>query len=254
MKGGYPGRFLVLVMVSLQWKPGSLLRWILRKFFFPGLVVISCMSWSLMSSSLLTLWTGPFWIALWDGWVCLTGFEELTFLIIVRFVALSFAAGLGEPWCRDGGIPQGCPLSMVFIVALYVPWCRHPESMPDVKPQLYADNLKCSAERPDALFDCARFTAQYVRSDGQDVSPGECVLLSTSKSVRKVMKIWDISGDGSFWKVQLDVRDLGGHLDFTRRARAGTLSKRVREAILGGVASVGAIPLGFQVKLGAGSW
>ena len=54
------------------------------------------------------------------------------------------AAGLGEPWCRDGGIPQGCPLSMVFIVALYVPWCRHLESLPDIKPQLYADNLKCS--------------------------------------------------------------------------------------------------------------
>ena len=53
------------------------------------------------------------------------------------------AAGLGEPWCRDGGIPQGCPLSMVFIVALYVPWCRHLESLPDIKPQLYADNLKC---------------------------------------------------------------------------------------------------------------
>ena len=31
------------------------------------------------------------------------------------------AAGLGEPWCRDGGTPQGCPLSMVFIAALYVP-------------------------------------------------------------------------------------------------------------------------------------
>ena len=24
------------------------------------------------------------------------------------------AAGLGEPWCQDGGIPQGCPLSMMF--------------------------------------------------------------------------------------------------------------------------------------------
>ena len=24
------------------------------------------------------------------------------------------ATGLDEPWCRDGGIPQGCPLSMVF--------------------------------------------------------------------------------------------------------------------------------------------
>ena len=51
------------------------------------------------------------------------------------------------------------------------------------------------------------------------------------------------------WNVQLDVRDLGGHLDFTLRARAGTLSKRIREATLG-VALVGAKPLGFQVKLG----
>ena len=58
----------------------------------------------------------------------------------------------------------------------------------------------------------------------QDVSPGKCVLLSTSKSVRRAVKLWDISGDGKFWKVQLDNRDLGGHLDFTRRARAGTLS------------------------------
>ena len=24
------------------------------------------------------------------------------------------ATGLGEAWTRDGGIPQGCPLSMVF--------------------------------------------------------------------------------------------------------------------------------------------
>ena len=47
----------------------------------------------------------------------------------------------------------------------------------------------------------------------------------------------------------MGVRDLGGHLDFTRRARAGTLSKRVLGAVVG-VASVGALALGFQVKLG----
>ena len=138
---------------------------------------------------------------------------------------------------------------MVFTVVLYVPWCRHLDSLPDVKPQLYADNLWCSAERPCALIESTRFTAQYVRSVGQDVSPGKCVLLSSSKSVRKAMKLWDISGDGGFWNVQLDVRDLGGHLDFTLRARAGTLSRRVREATLG-VASDGALPLGVQVKLG----
>ena len=135
---------------------------------------------------------------------------------------------------------------MVFIVALCVPWCRHLEALPDVKPQLYADNLKCSAERPGVLYDSARFTARYVRAVGQDVSPGKCVLLTTSKCVRKATKLWDISGEGSFWKVQLDVRDLGGHLDFTNRARAGTLSCGVKDAI----ATVGAFPLGFQVKLG----
>ena len=80
------------------------------------------------------------------------------------------ATGLGEPWFRDGGIPQGCPLSMVFIVALYVPWCRRLESLPDIKPQLYADNIKCSAVRPRALFESAYFTARYVRLVGQDVA------------------------------------------------------------------------------------
>ena len=47
------------------------------------------------------------------------------------------AAGLVELWCRDGGIPQGCPLSMVFIVALYVTWCRHLDALPCVEPQLF---------------------------------------------------------------------------------------------------------------------
>ena len=30
------------------------------------------------------------------------------------------ASGLGVPWTRDGGIPQVCPLSMMFVVALYL--------------------------------------------------------------------------------------------------------------------------------------
>ena len=78
---------------------------------------------------------------------------------------------------------------MVFTVALYVPWCRRLEAMPAVRPQLHADNLKCCAECPNALFGAARFTAQYVRLVGQDVSPGKCVFLSTSEAVRRDMKL-----------------------------------------------------------------
>ena len=85
---------------------------------------------------------------------------------------------------------------------------------------------------PWASFDAAWFTVQHVRAVGQDVSFGKCVLFSTSKAVRSV---------------ELDVRDLGGHLDFTWLATAGTLTRRVKEATHG-VAAVGALPWGFRLR------
>ena len=64
------------------------------------------------------------------------------------------SSGLGIPWTRYGRIPQGCPLSMMFIVALYLPWCRYFSAQVGVQPQLYADNLKCLSNDPDLLFAC----------------------------------------------------------------------------------------------------
>ena len=38
------------------------------------------------------------------------------------YLRFKLTAGVGEPWTRDGwGIPQGCPFSMMFTVALYLP-------------------------------------------------------------------------------------------------------------------------------------
>ena len=185
-----------------------------------GAGVISCMLWLRMLSSLLT----P--LIAWSR-------KAFFFFFIIMSDFGKLAAGLGEPWCRDGGIPEDCPLSMVFIVGLYVSCCRRLQSFPSIKPQLCADNLKCSSVCPHALFGATGFTVQYVRSVGQDVSPGKCVLLSSSKVVRTSMKLLDVSGDGRPWTVELNVRDLGGHLDFTRRARAGTISRRAKEVTHG---------------------
>ena len=106
------------------------------------------------------------------------------------------AAGLGEPWTRDGGIPQGRLLSMMFIVALYLPWCRYLQELPEVTPQLYADNLKCVSCNPGQLLRAARFTTAYVRLVGQEPAPSKCVFLSTSAAVRKDMRNWLISDGG----------------------------------------------------------
>ena len=138
---------------------------------------------------------------------------------------------------------------MVFIVALYAPWCRYLESQAGISPQLYADNLKCTSYSVDSLLDAAQYTVSYVRAVGQEASPSKCVLLSTSRAARRRMTAWRNELEGCFWAVKLDVRDLGGHLDMTLRAVAGTLGSRVRIATTQ-VPAVGALTLGFQRMLG----
>ena len=82
----------------------------------------------------------------------------------------------------------------------------------------------------DAAFlsRAARFTTGYVRLVGQEPAPSKCVLLSTSKAVRKDMKDWVLSQERDKWSVRFDVRDLGGHLDSTHRGWSATLASSVR--------------------------
>ena len=107
-----------------------------------------------------------------------------------------------------------CPLSMMFIVALYLPWCTYLAAHGGVQPQLYADNLKCVSRDTDLLLSAARFTISYVWLVGQEPAPSKCVLLSTSRMVRKGMKDWVLSQEEDRWSVKFDVRDLGGSFGY----------------------------------------
>ena len=158
------------------------------------------------------------------------------------------AAGLGQPWTRDGSIPQGCPFSMMFIVALYLPWCRHLGAQVGVQPQLYADNLKCLSRNPELLLHAARFTTKYVRLVGQEPAPSKCVLMSTTRAVRSDMRGWVVSDEGHRWSVKLDVRDLGCHLDTTFHGWSSTLASRVR-LVISRLVLVSALPLDFHGRL-----
>ena len=104
-------------------------------------------------------------------------------------------------------------LSMMFIVALYLPWCRYLGAQLGVQPQLYADNLKCVSRDPEVLLGAARFTTGFFRLVGQEPAPSKCVLVSISRTVRGSMRGCVVSDEGHRWSVKLDVRDLGGHLD-----------------------------------------
>ena len=89
----------------------------------------------------------------------------------------NFASGLGLPWTRDGGIPQGCPLSMMFIIALYLPWCRYLAAHAGFSLNCTLIILKCVSGDPGLLLHAARFTTGYVRLVGQESAPSKCVLL-----------------------------------------------------------------------------
>ena len=157
------------------------------------------------------------------------------------------AAGFGDPWTRDGGHSlQRCPLRMMSIVSLCLPWCRYLHVLPGVTSispfpssllhQVHADNLECISSVPMQQMRAARFYSAYVRLVGQEPAPSECVLMSTSAAVRRDMKGWLVSYHGGRW---LDVRDLGGHLDTTYRTWVCNLASGTR-AVLRVVWSVGA--------------
>ena len=67
-----------------------------------------------------------FWTTCFVVWGCLGVFGMAILSIMPELDPdSSFSCGLGEAWTRCGGIPQGCPLSMVFVVPLNLPWCRY---------------------------------------------------------------------------------------------------------------------------------
>ena len=93
---------------------------------------------------------------------------------------------------------------------------------------MYVDNLNCVTGDLGLLLRAARFTIGYVQMASQELVLGKCVLLSTSRAVRKDMKDWVMSQEGDKLSVNFDVRDLGGHLDTTFRGWSATLAAGVR--------------------------
>ena len=98
------------------------------------------------------------------------------------------------------------------------------------------------------LLHAARFTTKYVRLVVQELAPSKCVLLSTSREVRKDMKGWVLSQEGDQWSVNFDVSDLGGHLDTTFRGWSSTLAARVR-LVISRLVLIFVLPLDFHGRV-----
>ena len=102
------------------------------------------------------------------------------------------------PWTRDGGIPQGCPLSMMFTVALYLPWCWYLGAQEgfSLSCMLTISNV-CVCVQGSRAAVTRRSVHNWVCSVSRSrARPSKCVLLSTSKAVRGEMRGWVLSEEG----------------------------------------------------------
>ena len=75
-------------------------------------------------------------------------------------------------------------LSMMFIIALSVPWCRLLGALGAIRIQLHAEHLTCVASVPALLLRAARFTTGYVCLVGQEPAPSKCVLRTCAQQGR----------------------------------------------------------------------
>ena len=91
----------------------------------------------------------------------------------------------------------GCAFSMMFIVALYLPWCEYLAAQEGLNHSCTLIILCVSQGGDlDLLLRVARFTAAYVRLVGQEPAPIKCVFLSTSRVVGREMRDWVLSQKG----------------------------------------------------------
>ena len=155
-----------------------------------------------MSVSPLTRWTGPFLTVPW-GRLGLPGWFRKAYFTYHNQVRLrfKFATGLGESWCRDGESVRavlGAWCSLLLFMSIGVgTWSlclMLGRNFLLIILSVVLSVLMLSLVLPGSLLGMLGLLVR--------ICPGKCVLLTTSKSVR-AMKLWDISGDGRFWKVQL---------------------------------------------------
>ena len=107
---------------------------------------------------------------------------------------------------------KDAPLSIVFIVALTAPWCRHLESLQEIFTAITCRWSALVVWRPSSP------SGSCVKVVGQQILRSKCVLLSTAKTARNRMTTWRNQNIGCSLAVKLDVGDLGGRLDVTQRA------------------------------------
>ncbi len=140
----------------------------------------------------------------------------------------TIAGGVGTGFKRRCGIPQGCPLSMMFTALLMRPWILMTKQM-GACPRILADDILLLVPGKGMIKKFARsltYTRDYLIDMGAKIAEGKSLNVASTKAARKwiTATLWEKAG-GAISVVE-HLRYLGGHLTTTAKRHHGTLIQR----------------------------
>jgi len=158
------------------------------------------------------------------------------------------AGGLGTPYTRYMGIPQGCPMSMMIIMLVLRAWIIEMRAT-KVKPRDLADDLLMVASGPghgEHIAEAVEMAYQYLQDMGAKVASSKSILFSSCPATRKKFraKTWKC---GCRIPVVRHAMDLGAQLATSNRGYAKTLRTRLKVSTKM-VRKIGRLPIIFKNK------
>ena len=154
------------------------------------------------------------------------------------------ALGVGLPYKKSCGIPEGCPWPMAMLALQARPWILAIETYTYAIPRVLADDLclwtqeeaapRTEADQYDYVEDMTNaihITITFLVDLGGKAAQSKSAIMASDAGVRKHFraKTWGTEQAGI--PVRLAHRDLGAYFNSTGRRQAGTLVGRFHHAV-----------------------
>ena len=139
------------------------------------------------------------------------------------------AGGMGTPYIRTCGIPQGCPFSMTIVALKMRPWITIMRKFSGIKCFILADDvliLGTGMKMLSRFAGALNATHEYLHLMGAKVAPDKSYNFGSCLKARNWLKetIWEHIDSGIH--VIADFRYLGAHLTTRQATNSSTMDKR----------------------------
>ena len=121
------------------------------------------------------------------------------------------------------GLPEGCSMSCVGMAIVNIAYHRHmAHSTPLARALSYVDNFECTASHAPVVVNAARAMQEFAGAWDLSLDPAKSVAWATTAADRSQLRAAGL-------QVILDGKDLGGHMQYSRRLTNFTQVARLRE-------------------------